>query len=83
MQIQISHSGPSYVKMIFKIEFICCFHLVYSLVYEHLILKTYVVRYYLQIMGMRAFHCTYPSNTYEPFISSSTIFMTMPSNKHK
>ena len=71
----ISHSGGSHVKMIFKILFICCFHLVHSLVYEHLTLEAYVVRYYLQIMGIKFFHCTYTSNTYESFISSSAICM--------
>ena len=49
--------------MIFKIWFICCVHLGHSLVYEDLILETYVVRYYLEIMAIQVFHCMYTSNT--------------------
>ena len=49
--------------MIFKIWFICCVHLVHSLVYEDLILETYVVRYYLEITAIQVFHCMYTSNT--------------------
>ena len=52
MKIQISHSGPSTFENDLQNLVHLLFSFIYSLVYEHLILKTYAVRYYLQIMGM-------------------------------
>ena len=52
MKIQISHSGASTCENNLQNLVHLLFSFIYSLVCEHLILKTYVVRYYLRIMGM-------------------------------
>ena len=52
MKIQISHSGPSTCENDLQNLVHLLLSFIYSLLYEHLILKTYIVRYYLQIIGM-------------------------------
>ena len=52
MKIQMSHSGRSTCENDLQNLVHLLLSFIYSLLYEHLILKTYIVRYYLQIIGM-------------------------------